>query len=241
MSVLDYPITWKLPPNLIALSQATTWSEALKEWSLTDIEQLGDETCLCNHYPIKEVCHISNEKNGNTAIVGNCCVKRFEVDTVFEGTHKIFSALKRMRENSKASANKELIQYAYDNKVFSERDYEFYNKIWRKRKLTERQEDYKAALNERLITHMSRKRKREETARVVAQRSLADSFNLLRDQPAKLADQQLIEKAHTDQILSDRDHQFYKSLWDNNVSDPSEKQQKWLGDLNNRMLKRMRV
>lgn len=237
----DYPITWKLPPNLIALSEAKTWSEALREWNLTDIEQLADETCLCNHYPISEVCHIANEKNGKTAIVGNCCVKRFEVDTVFEGTHKIFSALKRMRADENASANKELIQYAYENKVFSEKDYKFYNDIWRKRKLTEGQEEYKANLNERLITHMSRKKDREETARVVAKRSLEDSFNILKDQPTKMADQQLIEKAHEDRILSDKDHEFYKGLWDKGVSSPSLKQKNWLGDLNTRMLKRMKV
>lgn len=72
--------TWALSSNILNLSEANNWKEAVREWSLVDIEILDPgefETCLCGHNPIRELCHIQNTLNHRTATVGNHCIQRF--------------------------------------------------------------------------------------------------------------------------------------------------------------------
>ena len=224
---------WKLPQVIVGLSEGDKWPQVLREWKLDYVEHLergeGSETCMCTHYPIREVCHIVNTQNHHSAIVGNCCVKKFEGETAFKGTHKIFEALSRIRRDKEASASKALIKYAYNHDIIDEAGYRFYIDIGRKRKLSEKQRSWKISLNHKMIRQITR----------VAVRSLPEALNILRANPQKLADKRLVEDAHTKGILNDRDHQFYLSLWENKVRNPSEKQQKWLDDLNGRMLRRL--
>lgn len=151
---------WKLPEELIALSKGDEWPAVLREWRLDYIEMLergeDSETCLCHHHPIREVCHIVNDENGNRAIVGNCCVERFEPDDQrFAGMGKVFDAFKRILGNQEASANKELIEYAFSKGIINEVDRGFYLKNWRKRALSERQMSWKCSLNRRMIARIA--------------------------------------------------------------------------------------
>lgn len=234
---------WKLPEELVALSEGTTYPKVLEEWELSYIEDLErgeeSETCLCHHHPIREVCHITNHENGNTAIVGNCCVTRFETNTVFEGTHLIFEALKRIQKDREASANEQLIKYAFKQEILSRKDYDFYMDIWRKRSLSDAQLRWKVQLNERIVQSIARHGGRSEQVEAVRERSLSDLLNDLRAQPTKLADQRLVQLAGDRGIFGDKDKEFYKSLWDKKVRTPTERQQKWLNDLNQRMLQRL--
>ena len=232
---------WKLPDELIALSVGDRWPRVLREWDLDYIEHLehgeDSETCLCHHHPIREVCHIVNDENGNTAIVGNCCVKKFEGDTAFKGTHKIFDALKRIREDIDSSANKKLINYAYDKDIFSERDRDFYLDIWRKRNLSDAQYAWKIRLNQKIIAELTR------SHRVVsaqpfpaAARVVPTALEVLRAHPTRLAAPALIRQAFEQRTISERDFDFYRSLLQRNVRNPSQRQQAWINDIHRKIL-----
>lgn len=235
---------WKLPEELIALSVGDRWPKVLEEWDLDYIEhlELGEdsETCLCHHHPIREVCHISNHDNGNNAIVGNCCVKKFEGETAFKGTHKIFDALKRIRDDNGASANRKLIEYAYDRDILTERDRNFYLRIWRKRTLSAAQSDWKLRLNLKIIAELNRSRpvERDEPAvPAAAARVVPTALDVLRAYPARLADPALIRQAFEQRTISERDFEFYRSLLQKNVRNPSERQQAWINDIHRKILR----
>jgi hypothetical protein len=168
---------WRLPEYLVALSEGNSFPAVLEEWELSHIEHLEQgeesETCLCTHYPIREVCHIVNIENDNLAIVGNCCVKRFEGDTAFAGTHKIFDALKRLRVNIENTANKELIEYAHDTNIITNEDRKRYLKIWRKKKLTDRQFNFIRRVNQQILDKTSSKTVQNQRAQEAAARAAA--------------------------------------------------------------------
>ncbi len=172
--------SWKLPEELVKLSNGESWPEVLGEWKLDYVEILErdeeSEICLCHHRPIRELCHVFNKVNKNTAIVGNCCVTKFEkLEKGFWGTHKIFEAFKRIQKNLQASANIELIKYAHDHRVIDDRSYLFYKDIWKKRSLSDAQIRWKIGLNQKIITFISAPRKRDgmvERVRDVAGRAL---------------------------------------------------------------------
>ena len=51
----------QLKAAILALSRATDWEVAKKEWRLVEISEADEpETCLCGHFPIIELCTISN-------------------------------------------------------------------------------------------------------------------------------------------------------------------------------------
>ncbi len=68
-----------LKKEIVALSVAHSWEPAKQEWFLItiDIDESCDSTCLCKHYPIRELCTLGNRLNHNEAIVGSVCVNRF--------------------------------------------------------------------------------------------------------------------------------------------------------------------
>jgi hypothetical protein len=66
---------FQLTTEIIARSVATTWDAAKLEWSLLEVYEAEEpETCLCGHFPIIELCVLSNRRNQAEATVGNCCV-----------------------------------------------------------------------------------------------------------------------------------------------------------------------
>lgn len=156
------PSTWKLPERIIELSNADTWAIAKTEWFPDGVEMLeaGEDSrsCLCTKYPIRELCYIRNRENEATAIVGNKCIKKFSleegVDPKFKKIGNIFDAMKRIRADATSSANSALIQYAFDQEVFSKKDMKFYNSIWRKRSLSTGQSSYKDSLNRKLLNNI---------------------------------------------------------------------------------------
>lgn len=163
---------WQLPENLVELSDGSSFPGVLREWELDYIEHLApgedSETCLCTHNPIREVCHIRNLQNGNTAIVGNCCVKKFEKEEEyaanFEGTHKVFDALKRLQKNENANANEELLNYSYTKGIITKHEYDTYLEIWRNRTFTDAESRLILTANRKIINHASSKAMRERIA-----------------------------------------------------------------------------
>ncbi|RQR47343.1 hypothetical protein DIE21_27525 [Burkholderia sp. Bp9140] len=144
---------FKLTAEIIARSKANTWNLAKTEWSLAEVYEAEEpETCLCGHFPIIEICTLKNRVTGQTADVGNCCVKRF----IGLPSDKIFQAVKRVRKDPSKSLNGEAIAHAFEKAWINEWERDFYLKIMRKRVLTSKQSEKKIQINEKIAMRMQR-------------------------------------------------------------------------------------
>ena len=133
-----------LAEGIILLSEAGVWDEARQEWCLDEIRREEEpQTCLCEHYPINEICTIRNERNNNTVEVGNVCVNKF----MGLPSDKIFQALRRVAEDVSKALNAEAIRYAFDQDWINKWETEFYFNTWRKRKLTYKQQRKRQQIN----------------------------------------------------------------------------------------------
>ena len=144
---------YKLSVEIIALSKSKKWDTAKLEWEIAHVEKMKDaETCLCGHYPINEICDIRNQFNNNMARVGNCCVKKF----MGISSDKIFATVKKLSSDMTKAANAETIQYAFDNKVVTEWDKNFYLDTIRKKNLTEKQMEFRYRINVKIMKKYSK-------------------------------------------------------------------------------------
>ncbi len=67
-----------LSAEILSRSRAKDWPSASREWTLIDIYKAeDDQTCLCQHFPIREICVVRNTLTKIEVEVGNVCVKRF--------------------------------------------------------------------------------------------------------------------------------------------------------------------
>lgn len=146
---------YKLSSEIINLSESANWDIAKLEWNLQEIyESEEPETCLCGHYPIIETCVLKNKINQNTAIVGNCCVKKF----IGLPSDKIFQSVKRVRKDIQKSLNAEAIQHASNKGWINEWEYNFSIDLMRKRKLSVKQLQTRKNINEKMLLNMKRKK-----------------------------------------------------------------------------------
>ena len=145
---------YKLTQGIIELSEAITWDAAKLEWKLAEVYEADEpETCLCGHFPIIEICILSNIKNTNSTNVGNCCVKKF----MRLPSDKIFTAVKRVRKDNEKSLNAEAIEYAFEKNWINDWEKSFYLDIMRKRNLSTKQLETKIKINMKLAGNMKRK------------------------------------------------------------------------------------
>jgi len=137
-----------LKEELTKLSVAEEWDEVRQEWELGDVYYDYDfSTCLCTHYPIMEICVITNILNGTQAEVGNHCVNHFlkmEVSTIFDG-------LRRIRENNSAACNKSLANHAYNKKWINDWELKFLYSTALKRKPSQKQHNKRVQINETIL------------------------------------------------------------------------------------------
>lgn len=146
---------YQLAQEITALSETNSWVKAKLEWSLESVfSQEEPDTCLCGHFPIKEICLLRNRFNGNSAIVGNVCVKKF----LGLPSDKIFQAVRRVRKDDTKSFNLEAIEFAYRKEWVNDWEAEFYLDIMRKRNLSPRQLEVKRQINEKLLRGIVRAR-----------------------------------------------------------------------------------
>lgn len=144
---------YTLTKEILALSQSKSWDEAKREWMLHNIYEADEfETCLCGHYPIKEICILQNNQNKNTATVGNCCVKKF----IGLPSDLIFQAVKRVRKDEGKSLNLEAITHAYRKGWINEWEYKFSIDTMNKRKLTDNQLDKRMQVNAKMLNNMKK-------------------------------------------------------------------------------------
>lgn len=144
---------FKLTEEIIKLSVSDYWHSAKNEWTFEYAYYSEDlQRCLCGHYPIKNICVIKNKVNKTQTEVGNCCVNKFlDID---DG-NKIFTSIKRLKEDSTRSMGLEVLEYLYNKKVLSEFEYKFYLDTIRKRKFSDKQLEIRKKINQKLIDFTS--------------------------------------------------------------------------------------
>ena len=140
---------WNLIKRVIEKSKSKDWEEAKTEWVIGEIYEIEDEdhfeTCTCGHYPIKEVIEIRNRYNGNSIIVGNCCVNKFSM--LNKNYSNFFHAIK------KDKVNLDVIEQGFKDGIINSWEYEFMKNVWRKRKFSEKQSRKYEDINTRLLNH----------------------------------------------------------------------------------------
>ncbi len=134
--------------GIIENSVSDDWDHAKREWKLANIYE-SDEmlSCLCGHYPIREICELRNTKNESQLIVGNCCVNKF-LDI---NSDKMFTALKKVIRDIESSFNVEVIDLAYERNLINGWDRDFYVNTWRKRQLSPKQRTQKVRINKQIL------------------------------------------------------------------------------------------
>lgn len=232
MSSIATHNNWVLREELIKRSYAKKWSKAIKEWDLVSIESSeGQKKCLCSHYPIRELCHILNRKTGNKTIVGNVCVKLFAKDTLYRKTNRMFNSLHGIKKNRSRSANKTLLKQAFKQKILSKGEFEVYNSIWKKRSISERLQRYKCSLNQRIIEGISK-----EPEERIDNRRERIAMELKDLHQNKWARMELVELAYNKRWISLEEYQFYKGLWEKDLTSLFSNQQNWLESINRRIM-----
>lgn len=144
---------YKLTSEIINLSTAKNWEGAKQEWTF-DFAYYSDslETCLCGHYPIKNICVIKNATNGISTEVGNCCINKF---LGIDDGNKIFTSIKRLKEDISKSMSAEVIDYMREKKLLNSFEYSFYMDTFRKRKLSEKQTEIRERINKKFLNATS--------------------------------------------------------------------------------------
>ena len=165
---------YKLTTEILALSASSDWDAAKMEWQLEDITKEEEpQTCLCGHYPIVELCTLRNRINHNTAIVGNCCVKRF----IGLPSEEIFQAVTRVQKDWWRALNKETIYHAYDKRWITEWELTFYLDTMRKRidSMSGKQSSKRNEINKRVLAHIIRSKPKSGQQGAVMQSSAITS------------------------------------------------------------------
>ncbi|SDT66750.1 hypothetical protein SAMN05216490_4729 [Mucilaginibacter mallensis] len=144
---------FKLTEEIIKLSVSKYWEIAKNEWDFDYAYQSEEfQTCLCGHYPIKNICVIKNDKNGNETEVGNCCINKF---LGIEKGNKIFDSINRLKDDISKSLSAEVLEYLFEKNVITEFEYEFYSDTLRKRVLSEKQMSIREKINKKFLDFTS--------------------------------------------------------------------------------------
>ena len=143
----------RLHTEIVALSKADNWEAAVTEWRLEHVHMSETpDTCLCGHYPIMEICTIKNRENGAETEVGNSCVNNF----MGLGSENLFASLRKVKVDAGASLNPDVIEWAFERRIITTWEHDFYLDIWRKRNLTPRQREFKLKINAKVMAKVTR-------------------------------------------------------------------------------------
>ena len=136
--------------HITALSVASDWHTVRQEWDLVEIYVDPDNTCVCSHFPIKNICVIRNRVTDEVAEVGNCCAKNFESWP----TDTLFGAVKRIYMDRDAAIADCLSTYCAERRIITEWEYGFCLNTSRKRRLSDKQSLCRRKINERVISRL---------------------------------------------------------------------------------------
>ena len=140
---------YKLSKEIIELSNSTLWDKAKLEWRFEYAYYNEDlSTCLCGHYPIKNICVLKNIENGNLAEVGNKCVNKFL--NINKGD-KVFDSISRLKGDLSKAMSQEALEYLNSKEQLTDFEYNFYCDTIRKRKLSEKQTAIRKRINQKFL------------------------------------------------------------------------------------------
>jgi hypothetical protein len=125
------------------------WSTAL-EWSLHRIyfkDREDPGTCLCSHFPIIECCVITNRLNGDSAVVGNCCVERF----LHLPSGSIFAGLRRVARDAGQALGAAAVEHAFRLGWINRWEFDFCHGTLRRRRLTPDQRAKRRDINRKVL------------------------------------------------------------------------------------------
>lgn len=143
-----------LKREILSRSKATDWEVAKKEWRLVAISEADEpETCLCSHFPIIELCTISNRITGISVDVGNVCVKRF----LGFRSDLIFASLKRIRKDIESSVGADATAFFHEQGIINDWEYGFQQSTMRKRNLSAAQVTTRIKINRKIIASIQRR------------------------------------------------------------------------------------
>jgi len=145
-----------LSEHIVGLSSADEFETAKHEWRVSHVVMLDypDDHCPCGQL-IKELCYIHNDATDEETYVGNVCVKRFMgIDT-----GNLFSGLKRIIDNNRATPNFDVIDYADEHGFLYGKEYSFLISIRGKRALSEKQSGWLRKINRRIVERITVTRK----------------------------------------------------------------------------------
>lgn len=142
-----------LKAHILPLSVSPHWEIARREWTFTAAEISEDaESCPCSQYPIYELCHIANLRNGNETVVGNVCVSRF----IGLDTQPVFSAIRRIRNDIERPLGEAAVAFFSERRVLTEWEQGFLLNTRRKRHLSARQMEIRLRINRKILRHVGR-------------------------------------------------------------------------------------
>lgn len=138
------------------------WTLCKNEWRVNDIYRVSEQqTCLCGHHPIFQICELKNEVTRTIADVGNVCVQKF----IGLRSKRLFAALARVQSDPARSLNKEAIELYTHLRVIGAQEAEEYLSFYRKRKnVTEEQKQFKIAINQKIVAYAANKAAAAATA-----------------------------------------------------------------------------
>lgn len=89
----------QLQRSIVARSDAAQWADACAEWRLYTVLRRPSGVCLCTQRDIVKRCIVRNVKNSRFAVVGSCCIERFDQRAVAlkEQCSSVFDGLERVR------------------------------------------------------------------------------------------------------------------------------------------------
>ncbi|NGX33632.1 MAG: hypothetical protein K1060chlam4_01703, partial [Candidatus Anoxychlamydiales bacterium] len=230
--------SWKLPAEIISLSRSRDWAIAVNEWQLDYIEHLGageeSDTCLCGHYPIRELCHIINTRTHEKATIGNHCIERFNKDdpahAVFGDAPKVFRSINQILNDPKATASKALLDYASKKEVLTKNQVRSYEEDKGKRNLRVSELKYRAEINNLLIFGIAVKTEKAAYKRLFQDPNYDTT-----------AGPKLIEYAFKQRVLTKNNYDFYIKIWVKTHSSLTAKQKKYKVDLNKKIITQLKA
>ena len=144
---------YKLIKEIISLSQSQYWDDAKLEWNFEYVYQSDEhQTCLCGHYPIRNICVLGNKLNNVQTEVGNCCVNKF---LGIDDGNKIFISITRLKGDLSKSMSAEVVEYLRKKNILNEVEYGFYTNKLKARNLTLKQLNFKKKINQKFLDFTS--------------------------------------------------------------------------------------
>ena len=146
----------KLHDKLLFKSDAPLWDDARFEWKRGDTYWCSSwGSCVCDHR-IRERCEIHNTRNGEQAVVGNCCINQFLARLhISEPTRSMIASIRKVQRDPSRALNKYTLHVAQQNRVITEAELNEY--LATARRKGEAEKERRRDINARVLAAAERK------------------------------------------------------------------------------------